>query len=707
MSIIISGLQNRVKNSAAYAEELGLMLIANGEELPYLLSSAGEKIAAGIIAPTVAPTIADNGPGTLTNNNWVVYVYVYVSENSFPLVAAQLFSNPSPNSTAYQLVGTGDRKVNVTVQGTANPIVGKIFVYRTQVQTTQVLAQTAAQAGALNFVASVVNTGVGAIVVPDNLLTNIGNDVVNYTYFVSPQFRFVVWDGSYFWGFGNHPFRAEATWDTTGVITLTDPSVDKFFGGRNGQFLTFSTISTGGVDGRGTFYFKQTGDFTGQAVDLAGANMTLPSTTTGNIVIVGDSATLYRSAYRNPFAWGYMQSIAGVFIPSLWALKVSGSLGTAIAIIPDQQLLKLDMEFPALCVTYSLQTADTDVFSQTKRQVSRLHSVTSHGSQFFAISNGRQVLWGFDAKNLAILQCDGYTQVPISSPVSILLRKLSKNRSLHLLSHGIYDPVTEINAMWLSTDAADNPLAVTQFDLCVYQHAPTGYWGVIFDYGILCSASVEDPVTSQRNTLVGTEDGFVGKAFDVSTYGNWSPANSIVEGYINSATANTITRAEGQDDFNPLDAGLVGNFCLVVDVNGMNPQICKITNATTDTLTFAQQLNPIPIATNDSGMVEPQSKFFIGLNELSVLKYFDGGEPSTDKAPREYWGTLSDAKSPHIEFYEEHAAAPIKAVPLTQDTDTDAWKNKFDFPGKKGKTYGLRLVERSFLPTRFFNFTLK
>jgi hypothetical protein len=31
MSILITGLQNRVKNSAAYAEELGLMLIANGE----------------------------------------------------------------------------------------------------------------------------------------------------------------------------------------------------------------------------------------------------------------------------------------------------------------------------------------------------------------------------------------------------------------------------------------------------------------------------------------------------------------------------------------------------------------------------------------------------------------------------------------------------------------------------------------------------
>lgn len=708
MSILISGLQNRVKNSAAYAEELGLMLIANGEELPYLLSSSGEQIPAGIAAPLVTPTVADSGAGTLTNNEWAVYVYVYVNENGFPLVGARLFSNPSAHSVAYQYAGAGARKVDVTVEGTDIPIVGKIYLYRTALQTTQVLAETAADAGLLNFVGEAVNTGVGSIDIEDNTLTITGNEAVEFTFFTVPQFRFVVWDGSYFWGFANHPFRAEATWDLAGAITLSLPDVDKFWGGRDGQYLTFSDITTGGIDGRGTFFFKQTGDFTGQAVDADGVDMVLPTATGGNIVIIGESATLYRSGYRNPFQWGYLQNIAGSYIPSLWALKVSGSVGTAIAIIPDQQLLKLDMEFPALCLTFSLQSANTDVFNQTKRQVSRLHSVTSHFSQFFAISKGRQVLWGFDAKNLAIVECDGYTQVPISGPISVILRKLSKNRSLHLLSHGIYDPATEINAVWLCTEAADENEASAMFDLCVYQHAPTGFWGIIADYGILSSAVVEDPVTSRRNTLVGTETGFVGKAFDVASYGNWLPTDSIWTGQIREASASIIYRSEGQDDFNPLDAGLIGNYVVIVDAKGITSQVRKITGATFESLSLDQPLDPIPPTTDERGLTDPlQWKFFIGLIELRVVKYFNNGEPNLDKVPREYWATLVDAENPLIEYYPEHAEVPTMTVTLKRDNALDAWFNKMDLPTSKGKSYGLGLVDRSYGATKFYDFTHK
>jgi len=555
------------------------------------------------------------------------------------------------------------------------------------------------------YVGSVAN---GTLTYVDNLETNIGNDLVDYTNFVAPQFRFVVWDGSYYWGFANHPFRASATWGLDGTITLDNPSTDKFWGGRDNQFITFDGVSTGGIDGRGTYLFEQTGDYTGKVILEDGSDTTLPSTTSGVIVIIGPSANLYRSAYRNPFAWGYLANIAGSYIPALWEVKIAGSLGTAIAVMPDQQLLKLDMEFPALCLTFSLQTSGTDVFEQTRRQVSRLYSVTSHFSQFPAIAAGRQVLWGFDFKNLAVVQSDGYTQVPISGPISILLRKLSRNRSLHLLSHGIYDPVTEINAIWLPSQDVDLAGAPVQFDLCVYQHAPTGFWGVFADYGILCSAAVEDAVTSQRNVLVGTESGFVGKAFDVSTYGNWLPSDSIVQGYIRSATIGSITRAEGHDDFNPLDAGLIGNFCLIVNSQGLNPQLVKITGVTFDTLSFDTDLSPIPTTTDETGIVEgEQYQFFIGLIELRVLKYFDEGNPSADKTPREYWAIMSEADCPRLEFLPEHEEEPSLSIPLKQDSDLDAWFTKKDLPTKKGKTYGLAVVERSYNPTRFFNFSVK
>ena len=705
MSVLISGLQSRVKNSAAYAEELGLMLISNGEELPYLLTAQGERVTAGIDAPTVVPVITIDSGGTLTDTKWVVYAYVYASENSFPLVAARLLSNPSPLPNAFQITG-GNQKLSVVFPGTDDPLVSHVYLYRTALQDSEDNAILAAEAGLMNYVDSIENADTSLEIIDDSLSV-IGNEAIDFTNYTAPQFRFCVWDGSYYWGFANHPFRANASWDTAGVITLTDTATDKFYGGRDNQFLTFDSIHVGGIDNRGTFLFQQTGDFTGQVIDEAGNDVALPSGTTGNIVIVGQTANLYRSAYRNPFSWGYLQNIAGSYIPSLWQLKVSGSLGTAIAIIPDQQLLKLDMEFPALCLTFALQASSTDVFKETRRQVSRLHSVTSHFSQFTAISKGRQVLWGMDFKNLAIVECDGYTQVPVSGPISVLLRQLSTTRSLHMLAHGIYDPATEINAIWLSSQDVDSGVSPATFDLCVYQHAPTGFWGVFSDYGILSSAAVEDPVTSRRNTLVGTENGFVGKAFDVSTYGNWLPTNSIYTGQIRSATANTITRSEGQDDFAPDDFGLINNYCVLVDANNLNPQVVQITGATFDTLTFAQTLSPIPTTSADTGMADGQWKFFIGLNELRVLKYFNNNEPATDKAPREFWATLVDAELPQIEYYPEHAEIPTLAIMLNRDATLDAWFNKLEFPTSKGKSYGLALVERSYNPTRFYDFTHK
>jgi hypothetical protein len=705
MPILISGLQNRVKNSAAYAEELGLMLISNGEELPYLLTATGQVYPAGITAPIVAPTIADDGTGNLEDGKFAVYAFVYVAENAFPLIGARIFSNPSPLSATFEINTSGvNRQNEVTVTESDDPIVTHVWIFRTSLQTTALLAETAAAAGQMFFLGSVSN---GTLTFTDNLLTNGGNDLIEYTNFTVPQFRFAVWDGSYFWGFANHPFRAEATWELDGTITLDNPT-DKFWGGRNNQFITLDGITTGGIDGRGTFLFEQTGDYTGKVIYEDGTDAILPSTTSGTIVIIGPSANLYRSAFRNPFAWGYLANIAGTYVPALWEVKISGSLGTAIAIIPDQQLLKLDMEFPALCVTFSLQTSGTDVFQNTRRQVSRLYSVTSHFSQFSAISQGRQVLWGFDAKNLAIIQSDGYTQVPVSGPISILLRELSRNRSLHLLTHGIYDPVTEINAIWLSSSAVDEANSPMLFDICVYQHVPTGFWGVFQDHGILCSAAIEDAATSQRSILVGSESGFVGKAFDSTTYGNWLPSNSIHQGYINYATADSIRRSEGQDDFNPTDAGLIGNFCLIVNSQGLNPQIRKISAVTFDTLTFETDLTTIPLTTEETGILEDtQFQFFIGLIEIRMLKYFDEGTPTTDKTPREYWATMSDAEAPRLEFHSEHTETSELSVALKQDADLDAWFTKTQLPTKKGKTYGLSLVERSYQPTRFYNFTVK
>ncbi len=706
MSYTIAGLQNRVKNSTAYSEELGLMLVANGEESPYVLSAQGEKIPCGITPPILAPTISDVSSGNLINGHYVVYSIVYASENSFPSVAPVIYSNPSPNSDPYEITGSGDRKLRITFPGIESSFVTHVYVYRTDgTHTTAELATVAANAGLLYYVEKIANT-TGSLTVDDNILINVGNDVIQLINFATQTFRFIVWDGSYFWGFGNHAFVGRATWDIDGSFTLVNTVTDKFYGGRNLQYLTFDGISTGGIDGRGTFLFKQTGDFTGQSVGLDNSDLNLPSSSTGNIVIIGPSANLYRSGYRNPFQWGYLQSIGGIYTPVEWVLKVAGSVGTAIAIVPDQQLLKLDMEFPALCVTYSLQTAATDVFNSTQRQVSKLYSITSHFSQFVAISKGKQVLWGMDFKNKAIIESDGYSQVPVSGPISILLRQLTSNRSLQLLSHGLYDPQTECNLIWLSTSAVDGVGAPTSFDLCIYNHAPTDFWGVLQDYAILSSAAIEDANSSERKILLGTENGYLGQAFDPVTYGNWLPANSLTSGFINLASINSIRRSEGQDDFDLTRFGMIGNYCLVVDNQGLNPQLMRISAVTFDTLTFSSNFKIIPTVSDDTGLVPGQWQFFIGLIELSVLKYFDNGEPSTDKAPSEYWATLSNAGQPLLQYFSEHSNQSSNSILLQQDDALDAWFTKMELPSTKVKTFGLRLIERSYLPTKFYNFTL-
>lgn len=695
MSVVIPNRQQLVQNCYAYASDLGIMLVSNGEERPFVLSPDGLLVNAGFLAPTNTPTVADNGMGNLPDTKFCVYAVVYVMKDAYPNIGRRQRSNPSAYSIPFQINSGGvDRQNTVSFVGSAATNITHVEIYRTDFHLDADTAQLAAEAGSLFYLGEVTNT-VGALTYDDNIASNIGNDPIELDNFEAPQFRFCVFDGEYFWGFANHPLLSTATWTSAGVVTMTGTGIELFANGRTDQFVTFDTVTTGGIDGRGTFKFKYVSSGTFQTVDDEGADLSIGALGSGDVVVSGPPADLYRSKYRNPFAWGYMRAYTDVFVPERWAIRVSGSLGTAIAIFPDQNLLKLDMEFPALCVSYNLQTSSTDVFETTRRTVSRAYSVSSHFSQFEAVSNGQNLLWGMDFKNYAIIESNGVSQQPISGPISSILKSLAPSRILQLLSHGIYDPYTEINAIWVSVGGAEVG-ADFKNDLCIFHHAPTGYWGVVDDYDISCSASIEDANSSRKRILVGTESGHVGYAFQPGVFGNWLPPTGSKQGTV-TAVAGDGSYIETGDA--SISASNEGGYVIIVSPDGLTEQVRLIYGVGGGgRLAFNK---PLDLSTPVG------SKFFIGLIKVSVLKYFDKGMPSTDKMLAELWATISGASAPKVRYYLEHSKSPTASLDLKRDSALDAWFAKTGFPTKKLKTFGVEIVDHTYDEIRFFNMTIK
>lgn len=696
-TITVTGLQNRTKNCFAVSEELGLVLISNGEEVPYIMTPFGQVLTAGIPAPTTLPVASDGGAGSITDAKWVVYAYAYAMDNAFPLIASSIVGQPIL-SAPYQITGGGPRSVNITFIESTNAQINAIHIYRTALADSSDEAQLLADAGEMYLIATLDNdTDLSPYL--DDALAVEGGTLIELQNFTVPQFRFCVFDGDYFWGFGNYPLSGDGDWTTDGQVIFSGfTTTDKFYSGRNGQYITFQDVTSGGIDGKGTFIFKYVSETSGQTIDENGDDLAIGTSGSGRFTIQGESATLYRSAYRNPFSWGYLQNVGGIYVPSIWQLKVGGGFGSAIAVVPNQNLLKLDMEFPTLCITFNLAAAANDQFESTKQVLSRIYSITSHFSQFPAISNGQTVLWGMDYKNFAVVESNGLSQLPISGPISTLLRQLTTNRYNHRLSHGVQDSRAELNAIWLTTNDPDSTFLI---DYCIYYHWPTGFWGVVRDYSVLCSASIESLDTGERLTFVGTQEGYVGRAFDPTTFGNWLPNEGIYSGIISAATSLTITRTASEGDFSPSVDGYVGNYIIVVSPDGLQSEIRIIESLDESTIT---------VDTDFTLSVSSGWKFFIGLIEVNLLKYFDNGTPSEDKIPIEYWATLNEVDSnnpPYIQYLPEHSSVPTVSIPLKQDDDNDIWFTKKGFPTNLGKSFGLKLVDRSYSEFKFYNFTLK
>lgn len=528
MPIIASGIQTRWKDCFASSERVKLTLRTNGEEATYVIDPYGAMVQAGFDAPTVVPSLAVSAGGSLTAG-WYGYRYVYAStnypnvDNAVTVADGELWPRSNPSSRAVAQTTGGNLIITVTVTKTTRSDVDKILIYRTERFATQADAENAADAGEMFYIANVANNGIaGTTTVTDNGLTDTGEQLESDNY-TAPTAWFCVFDGTYWWAAGNPEFTATVTLNGTNTVTITGPPY--WFNGRNAQKVTFDGITSGGYDGRGTFYFKWISGTVAELYNDTALTVasTMPYTGTTTIHVQGFSGTLYRSKPYNPFSWGYTQQIVNddastTNIPQTFALNLGGGFVCAMAVAGNPRKLKIDFENPQKAIAYDLETADDiDAFSRSAQDIDLTGSVTSHFSQFHGFLGNDPVLFGLDTYNGNILAFTGTQHVIVSDLFGTFLLDIDRSDDAHRWFHGQYDPETELNCFWVryyDTTVRNNIL--------LWIHGATQEVGWTPDFDVLSSCTLLDSETSERYLLGGTTNGNIGQLFDPDTNVNWT-----------------------------------------------------------------------------------------------------------------------------------------------------------------------------------------
>lgn len=571
--------QRRVKDCYAPAPKIDLTFRCNGEEKGMVMNSLREWSVAGFDEPTTAPTVSTLGSaGTFEDDKYWNYLYVYVAKRAYPFVEnAQTGggspaprSNPSPESAANSVTNTNEKRLAIPTSQRAD--ISHIWIYRTVYFDTAQEALDLAEAGNAFWIGEVANNPNALTVNFDDDGAATGLEQIETDNFPCPIFDKCVYADPFFWGIGNSVYDVPVIVTETGAIEIDD-EVSFWFDGRDRQTITFDGITTGGYDGHGSFFFKETASQTAQTYgDIAlTAPMNIDFTGTTIAHIRGAATTLYRSKPRNPFSWGFTDLVNEAQVPTLYNFSLGGSATTAIAVVPNLNLLKIDTEGPNRAYVLNLKNAGTPNFESSLRSIADNYCISNHHSQFSAtLERGQNVLWGIDSKSFAIIECDGSSQQPISSKVFKTMRTLSVDPTDRYFFHGCYCPRLELNCLFIRTVGQ----SVSNLNKVVYQHGPTGQWATMDVFDVLCSAIVHDKFTGQLKMVVGTETGFVGEMFAESKYQNWflpddtdliylSKGYGLADGYTTGDEFINLTFDEpplwyGVDD-TPI-TGVIGNW---------------------------------------------------------------------------------------------------------------------------------------------------
>lgn len=524
--------QRRWKDSFAASARAGLTVRANGEEPVQVYTPDRQLVRAGFDAPTVAPVyVTETGGGSVPVGQFT-YRYVYASSR-YPGVEAittaggQLWpkSNPSPRSAVVDVDGVGGSNVTITVTKSTRSDIDTILIYRTYLNATAIEAEVAGDAGEMYYVGSVGNDGVaGTATFIDGQADEELQEQLELDNYTAPQFQNVVYEAPYWWGFCQPVLAVEVTLSNS---TLIAAGAGTFYSGRNGQFVTFDGITTGGFDGKGTFFFKYASDSVANVSLLSDLSAVATVAATGTTImrVRGYAAALYRSKPNNPFAWGYTEYITSpdqksvVRVPQQFAFNVGG-YGAAINVMPEQRLLKLDVENPNACYTMNLNVAGSPAdFYETKRIIDRQHIVSSQHSQFtVSFPDGSTGLCGIDAANRSLTRSSPGAQGLFGDEVFLTLGEMVTTGDNARLTHGVYDPNTELAVWWIKTATDEDDLI--SIDTAICYHGPSGQFSIFRDIDVTASASVFDPVTLETIILIGTASGQIAQAFISGTYSN-------------------------------------------------------------------------------------------------------------------------------------------------------------------------------------------
>lgn len=529
MAIIKTGSQTRWRDCFAPSEKVRLTLMTNGEEEVQVITPEGSVVRAGFDAPTVAPSLLVSAGGTLAQNTYYSYRYVYAStqypftQNAQP-IGGELWprSNPSPATQA--TTTSPNRTITVTVTKSTRSDIDRIAVYRTIGYATAAEDAANAEAGNMFYVGTLVNNGTpGTLQLVDNGIVTTAEKLETDNFTV-PAAWFCVFDGIYWWAAGSPEFVSTVTLNGTGTVTLTGNL--PIFSGRNSQVARFLDILSGGFDGRGGYYIRVDSPTTFSVYndpDLLVAT-TVPFSGTTTVTIQGFASTLYRSKPYNPFSWGITEqqivqsgsTEATISVPQQFALEMGGGSVTAMAVINNGKLLKVDFENPQRTLSYNLSFAESESFGTTETVIDNTGSVTCHFSQFNGIVNEQPVLMGLDTYNGNVLACDGNRQYVLSDVLGDFLPSLDRTDSNHRWFHGGYDVETEMNCWWVRFYDTTERL-----NMLVWNHSPTNQWGVSPDHVTSMSFICLDSDTNTRFLIGGSEDGHIGRLFDPTWYDNW------------------------------------------------------------------------------------------------------------------------------------------------------------------------------------------
>lgn len=527
-SVISNNVQSRWKDCYAPSPRVRLTLRTNGEEVTQVVTPQAGLAPAGFDAPTVLPTVASAGAGSLNSGTFVAYRYVYASSR-YPFVdnavtgGGDLWprSIPSPASATFTITG-GNKNLNVTVTKTTRSDVDWIWIYRTTLALSAAIATTAAAAGQMFYVGRVANDSVaGTTVFLDSTPTDT-NEILEIDNYPAPTMQFCVFDGTQWFGIGNFPFDYTVTVNSTSTVTLTGFSA--WFSGRDGQTATFDGITTGGYDGRGSFYFKRIDATTaGMYSDAALTNLiVVPFNGTTKIHLSGFATTLYRSKPLNPFSWGktdvtFNADGSTTSVASEFAVKFGAGAATAMSVVGNDSYLVLSFEQPSRMVRLALNQSDSDNFALTAVDIDTQYSLGSHFSQVLArYEGGKSALTGVDPKSFSLISTNGNSAMPVSDAIFRTMRSIFPDVYASRFFHSIYDSNTELTAFWIKT----RDLGGNLIDTALLLHGPTGRWSIMTDHNVSASATIFDPQTKSTFTMLGLESGHICTGFDESYYGN-------------------------------------------------------------------------------------------------------------------------------------------------------------------------------------------